>query len=54
MKETIGWISQCYSLANDWSLSADKLRIEQVLLLYDYNLDQYAQEVINNFLYSII
>ncbi|XP_073989801.1 rab3 GTPase activating protein isoform X1 [Rhodnius prolixus] len=46
MKETIGWISQCYSLANDWSLSADKLRIEQVLLLYDYNLDQYAQEII--------
>uniref|UniRef100_A0A0V0G5R9 Putative rab3 gtpase-activating protein non-catalytic subunit n=1 Tax=Triatoma dimidiata TaxID=72491 RepID=A0A0V0G5R9_TRIDM len=47
MKETVGWISQCYSLANDWSLSADKLRIEQVLQLYNNNLDQYAQEVIS-------
>lgn len=46
IKDTIHWISQIFSLAKDWDLCVDILRIHQICQFYIHNQDRYAEEVL--------
>ncbi|CAB0019900.1 unnamed protein product, partial [Nesidiocoris tenuis] len=44
IEEVSHWIGQCYSLAYDWEINADTLRVQQVINLYKNNGDRFAEE----------
>ncbi|BES87231.1 rab3 GTPase-activating protein [Nesidiocoris tenuis] len=48
IEEVSHWIGQCYSLAYDWEINADTLRVQQVINLYKNNGDRFAEEVLNS------
>ncbi|XP_014250236.1 rab3 GTPase-activating protein non-catalytic subunit [Cimex lectularius] len=48
VQEIMVWIGHCFSLANDWALPAEPLRIQQVVNLYNNNCDTLAREVVSS------
>ncbi|KAF6207521.1 hypothetical protein GE061_015967 [Apolygus lucorum] len=47
LEDATHWIGQCFSLASDWEVPAESIRIQQVVNLYKNNGDRFAEEVVS-------